>query len=260
MSENIIYCFSGSGNCLDMAKKIAAGLGDTDIVMMRTRPEITETYGYKRIGFVFPCYGGGLPGDVEKYIKELKISAGAYKFGVVQYAGYMGCGLHKIDELVGLDYWTGISNHSACIWLMPHTLTLPHTTLEEAQERTDKAAQKIAADVKAGVIKEKKPPRRILNAAESAGFGNVNKLISQKMSANGSCIGCGQCADICPKGNIRMVGGKPQFGSDCIGCLSCVQFCPKEAINVGTITEKRERFHNKNVTAADLTKKVIHID
>ena len=32
------------------------------------------------------------------------------------------------------------------------------------------------------------------------------------------------------------------------------------AINVGRITEKRERFPNPNVSADDLTKKIIHID
>ena len=36
MSSNIIFCYSGTGNCLDLAKNIAKGLGDTDIVMMRT--------------------------------------------------------------------------------------------------------------------------------------------------------------------------------------------------------------------------------
>lgn len=38
MAENIIYCYSGGGNCLDMAKNIARELGDTDIVMMRSAP------------------------------------------------------------------------------------------------------------------------------------------------------------------------------------------------------------------------------
>ena len=56
MSENIIYCYSGSGNCLDMSKNIAKALGDTDIVMMRSFPAVTDATGYKRVGFVFPCY------------------------------------------------------------------------------------------------------------------------------------------------------------------------------------------------------------
>ena len=83
---------------------------------------------------------------------------------------------------------------------------------------------------------------------------------SKKFAANDSCIGCGTCVKVCPRGNIRLVGGKPSFGTNCIGCLSCVQFCPKGAINVGKITEKRERFPNPNIKAAELSEKVIHID
>ena len=260
MSENIIYCYSGSGNCLNMAKLIASDLGDTDIVMMRSKPEITDASAYKCVGFVFPCYGGGLPGDTESFIKELKISSDAYKFGVVQYAGYMGCGLHKIDEAVSLDYWAGVSNHCSCIWLMPHYLTMPPTSLNGSRARVFEAAKKIAADVKAGRISDKKPPKRVINAMESKGFGNINKLISKNMSANGKCIGCGQCARLCPRENIVIRDGKPVFGENCIGCMACTQYCPNEAINVGRITAKRARYHNANVSAADLMQKVIHID
>ena len=38
VSENVIFCYSGTGNCLDMAKNIARYLGDTDIIMMRSAP------------------------------------------------------------------------------------------------------------------------------------------------------------------------------------------------------------------------------
>ena len=33
--------------------------------------------------------------------------------------------------------------------------------------------------------------------------------------------------------------------------------CPQEAINFGKITEKRERFHNVNVSADDLNQEII---
>ena len=68
MAENIIYCYSGSGHCLSMAKSIAQKLGDTDIVMMRSFPAVTDARGAKRVGFVFSCMAGGLPGDMEKYL------------------------------------------------------------------------------------------------------------------------------------------------------------------------------------------------
>ena len=260
MSENIIYCYSGSGHCLNMAKSIAQVLGDTDIVMMRSYPAKTDATEAKRVGFVFPCYGGGLPGDVEDYVKAIKIAPGAYKFAVEQFAGYMGCGLHKIDEIVGLDYWNTISNHSTCIWLMPHRLTIPPTSKKTAQERIDRKALEVGGAVRAMKRSEKKPPKNAVFALESKGFSGINARNIKNFKANDNCIGCGSCVKICPRNNIQLVGGKPSFGKNCIGCLSCVQYCPKQAINVGKVTEKRERFPNPTVSAADLTQKIIHID
>lgn len=69
MSKNIIFCYSGSGNCLDLAKNVAKGLGDTDIIMMRKAPVVTDVRDAQRVGFIVPCYGGGLPGDVEEFLE-----------------------------------------------------------------------------------------------------------------------------------------------------------------------------------------------
>jgi ferredoxin len=260
MSENIIYCYSGSGHCLSMAKDIAKRLGDTDIIMMRSYPEKTDASEAKRVGFIFPCYGGGLPGDVEQYIKEIKVAPGAYKFAVEQFAGYMGCGLHKIDEIVDLDYWNAISNHSTCIWLMPHGLCFPPTTVDKAQERIDRKAMEVASAVMARKRSGKKPPKNAVCALESRAFSQMHPKRTRKFTSNDACIGCGVCVKICPRSNICLENGKPSFGTNCIGCLSCVQYCPNQAINVGKITEKRERFPNPNVRADELSRKIIHID
>ena len=260
MSENIIYCYSGAGHCLDMAKTIAKKLGDTDIVMMRSYPIKTDAREAKRVGFVFSCMAGGLPGDMEMYIRDIQIAPDAYKFAVEQYAGYLGCGLRKIDEIVRLDYWNGVSNHSTAIWLMPHTLTFPPTTPEKAQRRVDRKAAEVVAAVLAGRRSEKRPPKEAAFELMSKGLGKTHAKRVKKFAASDACIGCGTCVQVCPRNNIQLVGSKPSFGTNCIGCLSCVQFCPKQAINIGKITEKRERFPNPKVKAADLTQKIIHID
>ena len=102
MSENVIFCYSGTGNCLDMAKTIARELGDTDIILMRKEPVVTDVRDAKRVGFVFPCYGGGLPGGVEESLRKIQVGLTAYTFGVCQYAGYMGSGLYKLNSIIPL--------------------------------------------------------------------------------------------------------------------------------------------------------------
>lgn len=259
MSTNVIFCYSGSGNCLDMAKNIAKVLGDTDIIMMRKAPVKTDVTDARRVGFIVPCYGGGLPGDVETYLDQIKISPTAYTFAVGQYAGYLGCGLHKIDKRFKLNFWAGVSHQCSAIWLFPHQLMLPPMSPAAAQERSERKAKEIAEAVLRGDMSRNAPPKMGLNALESLVWPKLAALKAEKFAVTDACIGCHQCEQLCPKGNIKFVDGKPEFGTDCIQCLSCLQYCPKEAITLTNKTVKREHYHNANVSAQELMQGIIHI-
>ena len=148
MAKNRIYCFSGTGNCLDLAKNIARELGDTDIISMRTEPVTFDARDAERVGFIFPCYAGGLPEKVEENVGRVEIAPGTYTFAVVTYAGYPGCGLHIIDRLHRLDYWAGVPHQCSCIWLFPHDLTGP---ADRSQRKSEEAARAIARDIRAGL-------------------------------------------------------------------------------------------------------------
>ena len=260
MSTNIIYCYSGTGNCLDMAKNIAKELGDTDIVMMRSFPAVTETKGAKSVGFVFPCFGGGAPTDVLEYSKFIHIEPEAYVFAVSQSASYAGTGLAELNKIHPLDYWRTVTHQCSCIWLFPHTLMMPPMTPKQAQKRSEKLAKEIGLDVLAMAKTEKNPPRNVLNAAENAGWPMISKKKAEGFRVSDACIGCGQCVKLCPRGNIRLENGRAVIGTNCAQCLGCLQFCPTGAISLGSVTDKREHYHNPNVKAADLMEKVIHVD
>ena len=211
MKRNVIFCFSGTGNCLDMAKNIAKGLGNTDIIMMRREPVVTDVREAERVGFVFPCYGGGAPEDVLNYAK------------------------------------------------FPHNMMVPPLSVEKAQKRSEKLAQAIAYDVATGKCSDKRPPHNLLNAGENKAWGAIAAKKAAAFQVSDDCNGCGQCARLCPRGNIRIQDGRAVIGTNCVQCLGCLQFCPTEAISLGKITMKREHYHNPNVKPADLLQTIIEV-
>ena len=260
MSENVIFCYSGTGNCLDMAKNIARELGDTDIIMMRRTPGVTDVRDAKRVGFVFPCYAGGLPGGVEESLRLIRLTPYSYKFAVCQFAGYAGNGLAIVDEIFHLDYWRTMSHHCSCIWLFPHNIMSPPMSVEGAQKRSARIAKEVAQAAKNAVHKWESPKKLSVFSLEHKAWPSITRKKAEQFDVTSMCIGCGTCARICPRGNIKLLDGKPQFGTDCIQCLGCLQYCPQEAITLGAITTQREHYHNPNITADELTQSIIHID
>ena len=262
MSKNIIYCFSGTGNCLNLAKLLKKELADlggdeTEIIMMRKNLSRFDATDADRVGFIFPCYAGGAPAGVVETIEKIETRPDAYTFGICSYAAYMGTGLYKINKVKNLDYWNGVPHHCSCIWLLPHKLTMPMLSVEDAQKNNSKKAHMMAKDI-LGRKYRKAPPMRPLNQVESAAWPMLSVKKSNKLKANPEkCVLCGQCAKLCPRQNIKVTKTKVVFGSDCVGCLGCLQYCPQEAITMGKLTDIREKYHNPDVTVEELTQDVL---
>ena len=46
-----------------------------------------------------------------------------------------------------------------------------------------------------------------------------------------ACVGCGQCASICPVGAPKLVDGVYVIGEECVNCGLCAENCPVDAIS-----------------------------
>lgn len=252
MAKNIIFCFSGTGNCLDIANNIAKGLGDTEIVRIRDNMPHRDVTEFEKVGFVFPCYGGGAPEDVLKFALKLKVNPRSYTFGITSCSAYMGTGLAKLNKIIPLKYWGVITHHCSCIWLFPHKLMMPLLTIGEAQVRSEELSENMAKDISDGVVRKKRPPMNILNAFENMLWPSIAKTKIRAFKVSSKCIACGQCVKLCPRGNIRIEDGRAEIGTNCAQCLGCLQYCPQNAISIGSITDKREHYHNPHIKAQDL--------
>ena len=252
MERNLIFCFSGTGNSLHAARRIAAELGGAEIVMMCD--EFTPSGRYDRIGFVFPCYAGGVPRLVLDYIKRLDICADTadYVFALVTCGGNVRDTLPMLRDAlarrgVTLDY--GRSVHTVGNYIAMYDLK------PGAEERLASAAEELAACVRE--LRERavtEMGRVRLKVALFYKAGNrYFKLNAKKLAVSGECTSCGLCQRLCPTGCIAMRSGKPTFAwKKCVQCMACVQWCPVQAIDCGEITKDRTRYRNPDIHAQDI--------
>ena len=86
--KNVIYYFTGTGNSLAIAQKIAAALKDCEVIPvapLKDSPTIAPVAD--RVGIVFPVYFLGLPLMVAEFAGRLDRSRAGYTFGVITFGG-----------------------------------------------------------------------------------------------------------------------------------------------------------------------------
>jgi ferredoxin len=66
---------------------------------------------------------------------------------------------------------------------------------------------------------------------------------ARQLRATEACTRCGLCVKQCPTRNIAMEKTGIWFGDRCVLCLRCVNNCPEEAVQVGTYTVGKARWH-----------------
>ena len=188
MHKNVIFCYSGTGNCLDLAKNIARNIGGADIIMMRAKPQVCDVREAERVGFVFPCYGGGAPEDVLNHAAMIRVNPNAYTFGISQSAAYAGTGLSRLSRIIPLKYWKTVTHQCSCIWLFPHNLMYPMMSAEKAQQRSERLAGEIARDILAGKTCAKNPPRNVLNVIENRAWSLIQEKKAEAFAVSEHCL------------------------------------------------------------------------
>ena len=58
----------------------------------------------------------------------------------------------------------------------------------------------------------------------------IKRMPGVKIEVTDSCIGCGECTDVCFVDAIEIYEGKAVISQDCRGCGRCIEDCPEDAL------------------------------
>ncbi len=258
--KSIIYYFTGTGNSLAAAKKIAASLGDCELVpiasLQKTNGNIVPPA--ERVGIVCPVYFSGLPAMVATFAGCMDPAAVKYVFAVVTNGGGGGsAALRQIDSILRKRQGRRLDAGFAVTMPGNYILMYSSPAGKEQEEILSKADTEIAKITGPVIRCERRDlpssfVTRVLYTLIYPWFTSHVHTDDKKFTVNDKCTSCGICEAICPAKNIELVEGKPVWKHTCELCCGCIHNCPVQAIQAGSKTEKRLRYRNPSVTIAEL--------
>jgi len=250
---NKIYCFSGTGNSLYVAKIVAESLDNCEITAIKKDIPIDLSGQYERIGFVFPVYFWGLPVMVADFMQKVNLAgqSEAYFFAIATHGGFPGNGIPQVGSILadkGLKL-----NYGMAINMIGNAITY-YNLSAKADSKIAKSEVRIlesANEILQKKVTKIKPPNRIVQPIYKKGIAKL-RFIAAYFNVGDTCTKCGICASLCPAKNIALISGKPAFGSKCESCVACIQLCPQKAINYKGKTHNRKRYKHPKVQLEEI--------
>jgi len=248
MHEHVIYYFSGTGNSLWTALNVQKALRDCDVVLMTTAPK--RPSAVKSMGFIFPCYFGGVPHIVLDFLAKLDFSEqeNTYYYVIVTYGLIAGSSLGQTSEALkkrGIKLGYAAALKSFANYVIGYDMS-DKVAEKTAQTKTE-FQEIIPHIIEQDLESIKKPSGLVLTYNKVLLKDPSNK--DRNFVVSEACNGCGTCKKICPTQNIVHEDGRPRWLHHCQQCLACLHWCPKRAINYGDKTGNRGRYTHPEITS-----------
>ncbi len=255
-----IYYFSATGNSLAIARSIAAGVGEAELVaipkVITSRIDTTAP----KIGLVFPVYAWGLPRIVVDFVKQLKLNKEQYVFAVATCGGTPAGTLFQLQKLLkpnGADLDAGfvVKETSGSLGMENALISFVRSVAGKLPQPGKERLPEIIATVKEG--KRHRPESSSLGANFLGSILYKAAIHSFQKADRGfwvdqRCNTCRICEKICPRQNIKMVNSKPAWHHDCELCMTCIHWCPNEAIQLQNGSLGKKRYHHPEVTIKEM--------
>ena len=250
----IIY-FTGTGNSLAAAKRLADKTGDRAVPLRAVRD--AELAAERRIGIVFPVYCFDVPSPVREFLAQARFAKDAYIYVVATCGASVG---RAIRTAVRLIAGNGAEVSLSRKLRYPDSASVAvGANANPKTSRCTKAEAEIdaiAKDIEAGRrdLREVHGSAAAALAETRAGRALVSWAFRQEPDPS-ICNGCGLCAKVCPCSTIESTDGHARIRdrAHCAHCMACVQFCPRQAMTIrGRRVRPELQYHHPGVTAADL--------
>ncbi|HCC36700.1 MAG TPA: 4Fe-4S ferredoxin, partial [Treponema sp.] len=227
--ENIVFYFSGTGNCLKAAKSVIKELGGGEIVSMAKPGKYDLVKQYDTIGFIYPTYFWGAPRKVIEFVNNLNVgnNKNTYFYIIATCGGYSAGAIYTLYKLLFNKHGVKV-NYTKELKMFSNYVVL-YDMNKKVHEITEKSDKKLAAIIDS--IKKRENNKIGILHKIFGSFKMQRELsnIDKNYNVNDNCTGCGICRDVCPVKNIEMVNGKPHFKNKCEHCIACIQFCPPKS-------------------------------
>lgn len=238
----MILYFTGTGNSLAVAQKIAEATGDRTMAMAEAAK--CDLRAEKIVGLVYPSYDFNTPPAVRDLIPQLQLGREAYLFIVITCGAQVGNSIWTVRRLLkrqGIEvaycHKVRMPDNSATIFGRN-----PNDQLWKLEKYASRL-QHVIGDIKARRHGNHFGTPSIIGwlmglpAIERKMFGAFRPAVK-----NDRCIGCGLCKNTCPIGNIIINDHqKAVIGDRCTCCLGCLHVCPQQAILVANKPVEKER-------------------
>jgi ferredoxin len=248
-----IFYFSGTGNTLWSAKKIAELLGGCELfnigIEMRKPPETIEA---ERIIFLFPAYAYQSPLLVRRFLTRSEIRS-PYVAAIVTFGTDPGGALAEVHRVLNrkkikVSFFGSIPSVENYIPIFgPPRERKKRERLAMQMNATEEMARALGAQRTNRVW-----PVRPLSICVSSLLRIAKPLFVKGFKVAIECNGCGICAAVCPACNIAMKGQRPVFSPGCEHCQACLNWCPRRAIRYIRMKPDTPRYHHPEVGLTEM--------
>lgn len=250
----MLFYFTATGNSLYVAKQLESD----PISIPQELRKTNRNYQADSIGIVCPLFEFEIPKLVKDFIRESVFETG-YFYLVITYGCHHGGVAERTQawlESVGrkADYVNTIIMHDNALIVFDMD---QQRSIEDGKQ-VDAHIAAIRADIDARKTYVQEP------AAEETDFYlHFTEWIRKTgpmytfplYQVTDSCVGCGTCARVCPRGCVRLEQGKPVYNYDqCANCMACIQACPTKAIRFATVKEPNPgaRYRNPHIALSEI--------